>query len=150
MKFQVHISKNPAEFENILELRYAILRAPWKQSKESATDELEADAYNAYILSAEGHVIACGRLQENEHKVGQIRYMAVDEAWQGKGLGKTILAALEKKAQEQGFKKIELQARENALEFYKSKGYAVDEKSFLLWGQIQHYLMVKHLGDNKH
>ncbi len=145
MNFELHISKNPAELDNILQLRYAILRAPWKQSLESATDELEADAYNAYILSAEGHVIACGRLQENDHKVGQIRYMAVAEAWQGKGLGKTILAALEKKAQELGFKKIELQARENALEFYKNKGYAVDEKSFLLWGQIQHYKMSKTL-----
>lgn len=143
MNPKVYISRNPEEFEKILELRYTILRAPWNQSKASATDEKENESYNAYILSPEGEVIACGRLQENENKVGQIRYMAVDANWQGKGLGKTILEALETKAKELGFKKIELQARENALEFYKSNTYSIDEKSFLLWGQIQHYKMSK-------
>jgi len=145
MRFKVHISQNPAALDKILQLRYTILRAPWKQSIESATDEREADAYNAYINSVEGELIACGRLQENENKVGQIRYMAVNASWQGKGLGKSILLALEAKARELGFIKIELQARENALAFYKSNGYTVDEKSFLLWGQIQHYKMSKPL-----
>ncbi|MCU0360479.1 MAG: GNAT family N-acetyltransferase [Bacteroidia bacterium] len=145
MNHQVHISRNPEEFEKILELRFKVLRAPWNQSKASATDEKENESYNAYILSSEGGVIACGRLQENENKVGQIRYMAVDANWQGKGLGKTILETLETKAKELGFKKIELQARENALEFYKSNKYSIDEKSFLLWGQIQHYKMSKTL-----
>lgn len=143
MKLPVYISQNPKEFEKILELRYSILRAPWNQSKTSATDEKENESYNAFILSPEGNVIACGRLQENENKEGQIRYMAVDANWQGKGLGKTILEALEKKAKELGLQKIELQARENALEFYKNNNYAIDEKSFLLWGQIQHYKMSK-------
>lgn len=143
MNSQLFISQNPKEFEKILELRYNILRAPWKQSKESATDEKESESYNAYILSSEGQVMACGRLQENENKVGQIRYMAVDEPSQGKGFGRRILEALEKKAEELGFIKIELQARENALPFYNSQGYTVDEKSFLLWGQIQHYKMSK-------
>jgi N-acetylglutamate synthase-like GNAT family acetyltransferase len=143
MSFQIHVCQNPAELETILQLRFAVLRAPWNQSKESATDELEEGAYNAYILSDQGNAIACGRLQENENKVGQIRYMAVDKAWQGKGLGKSILEALEKKALDLGFKTIELQARENAVEFYKNNGYTVEEKSFLLWGQIQHYKMSK-------
>ena len=38
---------------------------------------------------------------------------------------------------------IELQARENAVEFYKNSGFTVKEKSFVLWDIIQHYLMVK-------
>ena len=143
MNFEVHISKNPAVFQNILQLRYTILREPWHQSKASATDDLEETSYNAYILSDTSDVIACGRLQENENKVGQIRYMAVDQIWQGKGLGKLILQALEKKGIELGFKKIELQARDNAVSFYKNNGYKVEQKTFLLWNQIQHYLMSK-------
>jgi N-acetylglutamate synthase-like GNAT family acetyltransferase len=90
-------------------------------------------------------VIACGRLQENEGKIGQVRFMAVDNHYQGKGLGKKILVFLEEKAKELSLVKIELQARENALEFYKANGYEIKEKSFLLWGQIQHYLMEKSL-----
>lgn len=38
---------------------------------------------------------------------------------------------------------IELQSRENAVEFYKSCGYDIKEKSFKLWDVIQHYLMIK-------
>ncbi len=133
------------EVEAIIELRYKILRKPWDQPKETATDGLEETSINFFISDENGIALACGRLQENENKVGQIRYMAVDDSQQGKGLGKKIVQALEKKGKEIGLKKIELQARENAVEFYKSNGYAIKEKSFLLWGIIQHYLMEKDL-----
>lgn len=141
----VKIASSDAELHRILDLRYKILRQPWQQSKESASDELEFVSVNAYIADANDQVIACGRLQENENKVGQIRYMAVDSEHQGKGLGKLILAALEEIAKQKGFQKIELQARENALDFYKANQYSIKEKSFLLWGIIQHYLMGKSL-----
>jgi N-acetylglutamate synthase-like GNAT family acetyltransferase len=95
------------------------------------------------IEDANGTVIACGRLQENENKIGQIRYMAVDSNQQGKGLGKHILIALEKKGKEIGLTTIELQARENAVAFYETNNYLLKEKSFKLWDIIQHYLMYK-------
>ena len=69
--------------------------------------------------------------------------MAVDDNQQGKGLGKMIVTALKLEAKKLNLKTIELQARENAVEFYKSCGYTIKEKSFLLWGIIQHYLMEK-------
>ena len=143
--FSVKEARTKEEFEAILELRYKILRQPWNQPIDTATDELEFKSINAYIADEGGSVIACGRLQENEHKTGQIRYMAVDSNYQGKGLGKLILQFLEQKGRVLGLQKIELQARENALEFYKSSGYVLKEKSFLLWGIIQHYLMEKQL-----
>lgn len=145
MNLKVHIAQNPEVFEQILQLRYEVLRAPWQQSKDSATDEHESQAYNAFILSKHNSVIACGRLQKNENAIGQIRFMAVDKDWQGKGLGQLILASLEKQAKAIGCEKIELQARENALDFYLGRGYHIDEKSFLLWNQIQHYKMSKSL-----
>lgn len=144
----VKIAQTQIELEGILELRYEILRKPWNQSSETATDALEASSINAFIEDENGKVIACGRLQENENKLGQIRFMAVANDQQGKGLGKQLVAALEKKAIELGLKSIELQARENALEFYKSCHYNIKEKSFLLWGQIQHYLMEKKLPES--
>jgi hypothetical protein len=36
-----------------------------------------------------------------------------------------------------------LQARENAVPFYLSIGYSIVEKSFLMWGLIQHFKMEK-------
>jgi len=131
------------EVEKIIDLRDKILRRPWGQPKETATDTLEHSSINAYIADETENIIACGRLQENENKIGQIRFMAVDDNQQGKGLGKKIVEFLEIKAKELHLNKIELQARDNAVKFYESMGYTIKEKSFLLWGQIQHYLMEK-------
>lgn len=133
------------EIEAIIDLRYKILRQPWDQPRDTGTDTLENTSINAFIADQNSLVLACGRLQENENKIGQIRFMAVDGSQQGKGLGKKIVEFLEVKGKEMGLKKIELQARENAVEFYKSNGYTIKEKSFFLWGIIQHYLMEKTL-----
>ena len=125
-------------------MRYVVLRKPWNKPRETATDDLELSSINAYI-EQDKEVIACGRLQDNGNGLGQIRYMAVNPNYQGKGLGKLIVAKLEEEAKRIGLKTIELQARENALEFYKSQGYIVKETSFKLWDIIQHYLMIKEL-----
>jgi ribosomal protein S18 acetylase RimI-like enzyme len=69
--------------------------------------------------------------------------MSVHPNHQGKGLGKLIVTKLEEEAKRIELTAIELQARENALEFYKSQGYEVKEPSFKLWDIIQHYLMTK-------
>jgi predicted GNAT family N-acyltransferase len=132
-----------SQLNSILQLRYKVLRVPWNQPIETATDELEQSSINAFIEDESGQIIACGRLQENENKVGQIRFMAVHDSYQGKGLGKLIVDFLEDKGRELNLKIIELQARENAVDFYKRCGYAIKQKSFLLWNQIQHYLMEK-------
>lgn len=142
---QVHLATTDSELQKIISLRYKILREPWQQALETAFDNLEAASYNAFIVNENDEVIACGRLQKNNPKTGQIRYMAVDAKYQGKSLGKRIVKFLEEKALELKLNEIELQARENAVKFYESQGYVIKEKTFLLWGIIQHYLMVKKL-----
>jgi N-acetylglutamate synthase-like GNAT family acetyltransferase len=141
---QAQTTTDPNIIDRIIDLRYDILRKPWNKPKETATDELESQSVNAYI-EEEGKVIACGRLQDNGGGIGQVRYMAVAEGQQGKGLGKLILNKLEEEALAMGIDTIELQARENALEFYKAQGYVIKEISFKLWDIIQHYLMAKKL-----
>lgn len=143
---EVKIAKSKSELKNIVDLRYKILREPWQQAYDSSSDELEESSVNAYIKLDE-KIVACGRLQNNGSGIGQIRYMAVDSNQQGKGLGKLILKKLEEEAVKIGLKTIELQARENALEFYKANNYTIVEKSFKLWDIIQHYKMAKQLND---
>ncbi len=140
---KAEFAQTQEEIEAILELRFKILREPWFQPKDSSSDGHEDTSHNAYVEDKDGNVIACGRLQLNDTETGQIRYMAVANDQQGKGLGKIILKALEEKAKELGPKRIELQARENALEFYKANNYIIKEKTHLLFGVIQHYLMEK-------
>jgi predicted GNAT family N-acyltransferase len=50
---------------------------------------------------------------------------------------------LEEKAKEMGMQEIVLEARENAVPFYKSIGYVIEKESYLLFGEIQHYRMKK-------
>lgn len=142
--YKVQIANNQNQIDAIIDLRYDILRKPWNQPKETSTDGMEDSALNAFIED-DGKTIACGRLQYNGGRVGQIRYMAVNENYQGKGLGKLIVTKLEEEALKINLHSIELQARENALKFYKSQGYIVKETSFKLWDIIQHYLMTKEL-----
>jgi N-acetylglutamate synthase-like GNAT family acetyltransferase len=142
--YTVQIANTQNQIDAIINLRYAVLRKPWDKPKASATDELELRSINAFI-GQDGKTIACGRLQDNSSGLGQIRYMAVHPNFQGKGLGKLIVAKLEEQANAIGLTTIELQARENAVEFYKSQGYVVKEMSFKLWDIIQHYLMTKEL-----
>lgn len=140
----VQIANDPEIIQHIIDLRYEILRKPWDKPRETATDELEDKSINAYI-AVNGIVMACGRLQDNGSGIGQIRYMAVAEDQQGKGLGKAVLEALEAEARLRQFHTIELQARENAVDFYQRNGYHIRETSFRLWDIIQHYLMAKPL-----
>lgn len=85
MKYKVQIANTQKQIDNIIDLRYDILRKPWNQPKETSTDGMEDKAINAFIIDG-GVVVACGRLQDNGESVGQIRYMAVDANYQGKVL----------------------------------------------------------------
>lgn len=71
--------------------------------------------------------------------------MAVCDKYRGRKLGQKILEFLEQKARDKSCKKIVLQARQNAIDFYKAMGYEVEGKTFLLFDSIQHYRMSKQL-----
>ena len=54
--------------------------------------------------------------------------MAVSEDLQGNGIGKQILKLLENNAIENNAKKIVLNARDHAIDFYRTLGYKTVEK----------------------
>jgi N-acetylglutamate synthase-like GNAT family acetyltransferase len=97
------------------------------------------------ILGYGGLVLGVARMHESASRQGQVRCVAVATDQQGKGIGKTIMGALETQAQAKGWNEIVLEARENAVPFYKSLGYQIEQESYLLFGEIQHYRMKKAL-----
>ena len=137
--------RTPEEFEQYYLLRWEVLRKPWDKPRGSELDEQEDQCIHAMLKAEDGKPLAVGRLQFNNDEEGQLRFMAVASDEQGKGLGAHIINYLEEKAKEKGARRMVLQARENAVSFYKRNGYSIKEKSFLLWGEIQHYLMEKTL-----
>ena len=133
------------EFEAYFLLRYQMLRKPWNKPKGSEKDDMENKCIHAMAIDENNDVVGVCRLQFNSLDEAQIRYMAVAELIQGKGIGKTLINYLENKAREKGIQKIILQSRSSAVEFYIKCGYQVREKSYLMWGEIQHFLMEKNL-----
>ena len=146
MKITVIEPQTPEEFKQYYSLRYAILRKPWGQPKGSERDNNDEISHHTMIIDEiTGDTIAVGRLQFNTKEEAQIRYMAVADEFQGKGLGSQIISALEDVARGKGLQRIILSARENALQFYKNNGYNIMKKTHLLFGEIQHWLMEKEL-----
>jgi ribosomal protein S18 acetylase RimI-like enzyme len=134
------------EFARYYDLRWRILRAPWNQPKGSEQDELEGQAI--HIIAIDGDkIVGCGRAHFNTEDEAQIRYMAVENEWQGKEIGKLILDELERRVLEKGAKKIVLHARENVVRFYEKNGYNIVRESHTLFGEIKHFLMKKELSE---
>lgn len=125
-------------------LRFNVLREPWNQPLGSEVLADEDQAIHA-IAVKDGVVLGVARMHESAEKQGQVRCVATATAAQGKGIGKAIMAYLEKKAIEKGWTEIVLEARENAVPFYEAIGYTIVAESYLLFGEIQHYRMQKRL-----
>ena len=118
---------NLDEFKRYDLFRWKILRKPIGKSIESLKDKHEESSYHL-VGFKNNNVISCGRLHFNNHNEAQIRYMAVEENLQGKGIGKKILLLLEEKAREKNAKKIILNARDYVIKFYEKSGYKIVKK----------------------
>ena len=132
------------DFDKYYLLRYQVLRAPWGKEKGSEKDQFEDDSIHRIAL-LKNKVIAVGRLHLINISVAQIRYMAVNKEYEGRGLGSRLLVALEDVAREKNIKTIILDARETAVSFYEKHSYQLQKKSHLLFNEIQHYKMQKKL-----
>ena len=131
------------DWQSYFALRWRLLRAPWQQPKGSEQDELEQSAYHVMAKTAEGKTVGVGRIHYNTTDEWQIRYMAVDEAYRGKGIGAMILQQLESYARSKAGKRITLNARESAIEFYLRNNYLVCGDAPILFGAIKHKRMRK-------
>ncbi len=146
MKLIVKEPQSEDDFRKYYELRWKILRKPWNQPRGSEKDELEDSSIHIMVCDEDDNLAGVGRAHFNSPGEAQIRYMAVEEGWQGKGVGMVILSELEKRSIHAGAKNIILHARDNAIEFYKKNGYKIIEESHTLFGEIKHYLMIKICG----
>ena len=115
------------EFKKYDLFRWKILRKPIGKSIESLKDEYEDSSYHL-IGVIDSKIIACGRLHFNNAYEAQIRYMAIDEHFQRKGIGVKVIELLEAEAKKKQINKIILNARNHVIEFYKKSGYMAVRK----------------------
>jgi ribosomal protein S18 acetylase RimI-like enzyme len=136
-----------SEWEAYFQLRYEVLRKPWNEplgSEKCIDDEV---SLHGLIIDNFGNALAVSRIHQVNETQCQIRFMAVKPDFQKKGIGKIMLKFIEKiglnKYSET--KEIILHAREQAIQFYKANGYFIESESYVLFGEIQHYLMKKNV-----
>jgi thioesterase domain-containing protein len=146
--FECRAPKSQQEFDQYYHLRWKILRKPLDQEQGSERDNLETQSIHRAIFDDKGNVVAVARLHFSGMFSAQIRYMAVSVDFQGKGLGKKLVIALENFAISLGIKKISLKAREQAVNFYQKISYENIGFSHLLFNKIKHFNMEKRLTPN--
>lgn len=141
---EIRSPKNEAEWEDYYDLRYRVLRKPLNQLKGS--EKNDGDETGIHFAYFEDNTIkAIARLDYQENKMAQVRFVAVDNNLQAKGLGKAIMLAVEKRCEDDGIEKIILHARDYAVDFYLKLNYRLIEKSYKLFDVLQHFLMEKSL-----
>ena len=135
---------NQKEFKEYDLFRWKILRKPIGKNISSLKDKFEKSAFHLIGIKEE-EIVACGRLHFNNKDEAQVRYMAVAQNLQGIGIGKEILRLLEKNAKKNNAKKIVLNARDHAIDFYKVSGYKIVKKYYGSDTDIPHTTMEKNI-----
>lgn len=136
--------KTEKEFQQYYNLRWRILRKPWNQPEGSERDKDDERCYHIMAI-INNTITGIARLEFTTDKCAQLRYMAVDDSYQGQGIGRCVMTHMEQYAKENKSGELFLNARENAVGFYEKLGYKITEKSYVLFDSIQHYKMIKKL-----
>ena len=132
------------EFKQYYNLRWRILRKPWNLPEGSEQDEKDDSCY--HVMAVNNKIISgIARLEFPTKTSAQLRYMAVDDSYQGQGIGHRIVKHMEQYAKDNNADELFLNARENAVGFYEKLGYKITEKTYILFDSIQHYKMMKKL-----
>ena len=121
--FEIRSPTSEEEWERYDNFRWEVLRKSLKMSHIPLKDNLEEASIHLMGVTSEGKILACGRLHLNTSEEAQIRYMGVSEDLRRSGIGSKMIKKLEEEAINQGANQIMLNARENAVAFYKSLGY---------------------------
>ena len=129
------------DYDAELQLRDKVLRKPLGMSLFE--EDLSRDKADIHIAVFYDNVlVGCLLLLPVAENVLKMRQVAVDEAFRSNGLGGLMVDFAEEYAQKQGYKKIELNARETALAFYERHNYSVTGEQFFEVG-IPHRKMLK-------
>lgn len=145
MKIELRQPVTEEDFQLYYDLRWRILREPWTRARESGQDEHEHDAFHVMAWQDGKLLVGVGRLHYNSPEEAQIRYMAVEKAYARQGIGSLILGHLEANARTRGAKRIVLNAREQAVPFYKAHNYELLGQTITLFDSLVHWRMAKEL-----
>jgi thioesterase domain-containing protein len=145
--YQIVAPHSEQDWESYYEIRWQVLRAPLQQPRGSEKDEYEQHAWHRMVIDESGEVVGVARLHLVNTDEAQIRYMAVIEPHRRKGLATMLLESLEAIARQEGVKRVILNARKSATNFYENLEYKVTGEAPEIFGSIPHMQMMKSLDE---
>ena len=139
------IKTESEEYRQSLLLRDKILRQPL--GLNLFHENLDKEVYDIHIgVFLNRHIIGVLILSPLNADAIKMRQVAVDDAYQGQGIGTQLVAFAEKTAKDSGYRQIVLHARKTAVPFYLKMHYHVVGNEFIEVC-IPHYKMVKEIKD---
>ena len=142
MKTEIRSPQTPIEWDAYFDLRYRVLRKNLNQPLGSEHHEGDPTGIH-FALFENDQILAIARLDYMDENIAQVRFVAVENDQQGKGLGKKIMLAVEDRCKFDQKKKLILHARDYAVDFYLNLNYTLIEPSYKLFDVLQHFLMEK-------
>ena len=109
-----------AEFEQYCHLRWRILRQPLGLPRPLGPYEPGTIHLAAWM---NGHAVATGRIYLDSPDQAHVRGVAVEPSCLRRGIGRAIVAELERRARERGATCTVLEARYAAVAFFEKQGY---------------------------
>jgi predicted GNAT family N-acyltransferase len=131
-------------FDEALKIRHEVLRKPLNMEFNPEDIAKEYDSFHIGCYTNAGDLMAVLTLKPIDQKIVKMRQVAVSPQTQSKGVGTFLVCESEKFAANKGFEKIELHARDTAIEFYKKSDYTPEGEIFKEVG-IDHLFMYKNL-----
>lgn len=130
-------------YDKAVTLRYKVLRAPLKL--EFNKEDLAKEGDDVHIVATKGKdVIGVLILTPIDEGVMKMRQVAVDPKQQSKGIGEHMVGFAEVVAKARGIKRLELNVRDVAYNFYKRLEYIKEGEPFEEV-TIKHWFMYKNL-----
>lgn len=99
---------------------------PWDEDLRAIPDIYLEEGGEFLVGSLDGRLVAMGALRRMTGRVGEIKRMRVHPLFQRRGFGRQVLAALEERARELGYRAVRLDTavvQTAAQSLYRSAGY---------------------------
>lgn len=128
------------EREALYDLRFRVLREPLGLARgtERITQDFDPGTTHLGAFTPEGRLVGCATLVEKDGL--QLRAMAVDPDWQGRGVGAAILRGAAAVAVGRDTP-LWCEARAHAVGFYERAGWEAEGEEFLVARIGPHYVM---------
>lgn len=145
--YKIDTPSSEQDFIEYFAFRWKMLREPWNFPGGSEKDEYEQVSQHRMIRNPDGDVIAVGRVHMNSAEESQVRHVAVEKAYQGKGLAKMLVASLEAVARAEGAVRIVTNSTQASIALFTSLGFKAQKGAPKELGEQQRQQMVKKLTD---